>query len=172
MDEIKKGSFRVKFFNKKRLLSVLVLLVALILASVIYIFYQSNRSDAGLASVCTTSYNQQTLNQAAYAISAGVSSGSSLSAYAKDVQDLRGYNKDPNCLYVIFESQMQHQNYKVAGQTLTSIKRIISLNTNFRFYPKFNVTLQDIQSQYTQLTNPSQATLQHGEFLRNPYEKQ
>lgn len=169
MDEIKTDSFKSKGLNKKSFLYVIVAIVVIAVIFASYSLYKHSQSNKSLADICAITNNQQTLNQAALAISANIEGN--LSVFAKDVQDLPNYNKDPNCLYVVYESQMQQYNYKAAKSTLNSIVSIINLNPNFSFYSKFKVTLQDLQSQYAQVASPAQATIQHGAFIRNPYEK-
>ncbi len=165
MDEIKTGNFKPKFSFKiiRRKTLIYIAILAVIVIAVLTLVLVSNKSKNQTA-VCSQESNLPLMNRAAEAINS--TSFISLSDIAKSVSNLPNYQNDPNCLYVMFRSDLQSGDTSKAQTYLATLEKIDPSNDYLSFFNKPTIQSMKLSLNNTEaaINNAANSTI----YLSNP----
>ena len=136
------------------------MLAAIIATFVLLVFKNSNSQTA----ICTQKANLALMNQAA----ADINSHNITSLYgiSEKVSTLPDFNKDPNCLYVLFQGSVSVGDVTKAQSYLLSLERIYPKNGLYSAFgaQSINTMEKDLSSEQTALKIAASETT----YLSNP----
>lgn len=157
-----KESPLIKFFTKKR---IIVIISMLIIAIIIFIMtsYFINKNKP-ITNACSTPASSSILQNAK--ANFANNNVSQLKAVFENIKSLRGYQNDPNCMYIITRYYINTSNLTNAQ---SSLKQLTSDYRNDVLNPNLmgNVSVTDLQT-YITFTLESQQQIQHNAQTLSP----
>lgn len=127
-------------FNLYWKIIFVVLLVAIVVSLPLYIYSNNETTN-----VCAQSQNIYLIKQASIIIPSNFK-GDKLNSIAAKVQSLPGYDRDPNCLYIMFKQAEFTSNFSKAQSYLDKIKTHYNIKTGLSKYFGYGISLASMQS--------------------------
>ncbi len=116
-------------------------LVAVVVIAAIPLYISSNKTS----NICTKGKNIELIKEASLIIP-NYYQGNKLNAIATKIKQLSGYNKDPNCLYVVFKNSEFIGNLNQAQAYLNKFKAYYNPKVGLSSYFGYYVTPQSMQN--------------------------